>query len=139
MSNGNPLMVALGLALAIAVLIGGGMGSCSAYNHYRVYSAEQAGRAVLAEAESSRRVKVLEAQAAKDSAQSLAEAEIIRAEGVAKANKIVADGLGGPQGYLEYLKIEAMKETQNQVVYIPTEAGLPITESGRMAAPRNSN
>ncbi|ARK07548.1 hypothetical protein LAV_00173 [Sphingobium phage Lacusarx] len=131
-SKSNPLLPVLGLLLAIVVLIGGGMGGCAAYNHYRVYSATQAGRAVLAEAESSRQVKTLEAKAAAESAKSLAEAEVIRARGTAQANKIIANGLGGPAGYLEYLKIQAMSEAKGQIIYVPTEAGLPVTEAARL-------
>ena len=106
---------------------------------YRVYSMELRGQAVLAEAESSRQVAVREAQALKDSALFKAEAEIIRAEGVSKANKIIAEGLGGPEGYLRYLAINAMQEqAQNKnatTVYIPTEAGIPITEAQRFNKP----
>ena len=106
---------------------------------YRVYSMELRGQAVLAEAESSRQVAVREAQSLKDSAQFKAEAEIIRAEGVSKANKIIAEGLGGPEGYLRYLAINAMQEqAQNKnatTVYIPTEAGIPITEAQRFNKP----
>lgn len=126
------LKIALTLVFVIVVVIGGGAGSCALYNNYRVYSAQQAGRAVLAEAQSSRQVKTLEAKAAKESAQSYADAEVIRAQGAAQANRIIANGLGGPAGYLEYLKIEAMKDSKNQIVYVPTEAGLPITEAGRL-------
>lgn len=127
--SGSPYL-AIGslIALVLVLLVGG----CAGWNHYRVYSAEQAGKAVLAEAQSSRQVKTLEAVAAKESAKSLADAEVIRARGVAKANKIIADGLGGPQGYLEYLKIEGMKEAKGQIIYVPTEAGLPITEATRL-------
>jgi regulator of protease activity HflC (stomatin/prohibitin superfamily) len=132
--SGNPLSLVLAAVVVIAVLLLGGFGSCAAYNQIRVYNAQQAGRAVLAEAQSSRQVKTLEAKAAKESAKSYADAEIIRARGAAEANRIIANGLGGPEGYLEYLKIEAMKESKNQIVYVPTEAGLPITESGRLVA-----
>lgn len=55
--------------------------------------------------------------------------------GVAEANRIVADGLGGPEGYLRYLHIESLKEARAQgaqVIYVPTEAGLPILEASRL-------
>jgi len=99
---------------------------------YRVYSAGQTGKAELAQADYNRQIKVREAQALKDAAKLQAEAEVIRAEGVAKANKIVADGLGGPEGYLRYLYIHMLEESgEKQIIYIPTEAGLPILEAGR--------
>lgn len=108
---------------------------------YKVYSMEMHGIAVLAEAESSRQVAVREALALKDSAVYKAEAEIIRAKGVAQANSIIADGLGGAEGYLRYLAINAMREqAENKnatTVYIPTEAGIPITEAQRFNKPKH--
>lgn len=118
----------------------GGIGSCMyGYPKYKVYSSEMHGKAVLAEAESSRQVAVREALALKDSAAYKAEAEIIRANGVAQANAIIAGGLGGPEGYLRYLAIDAMKEQARSpnttTVYLPTEAGVPITEASRFNKP----
>jgi regulator of protease activity HflC (stomatin/prohibitin superfamily) len=88
----------------------------------------------LAQAEYSRRIAVAEAQAKKDSAKLLAEAEVERAQGVAKANKIIGDSLKGNEAYLRYLWIDGLKESskQGEVIYVPTEAGLPILEAGRL-------
>jgi regulator of protease activity HflC (stomatin/prohibitin superfamily) len=99
---------------------------------YRVYSQRLAGEAALAEAQSSRQVAILEARARKESAISLAQAEVIRAEGAAKANRILQDSLGGPDGYLRYLQIQALEETKASLIYVPTEAGLPIVEARRL-------
>jgi regulator of protease activity HflC (stomatin/prohibitin superfamily) len=104
-----------------------GLFGCPSYN---VYSQQMEGRAKLAEAQSSRQVAVLEAHAKMESAKSLAEAEVIRATGAAQANHILQNSLGGPDGYLQYLKIQAMEQNRN-LVYVPTEAQLPITEAGR--------
>ena len=112
------------VALLAAAMIG--------YPQYRVYSQRLAGEAALAEAQSSRQVAILEARAKKESAISLAEAEVIRAEGAAKANRILQDSLGGPDGYLRYLQIQALEETKASLIYVPTEAGLPVTESRRL-------
>ena len=89
------------------------------------------GEAELARAEQNRKIAVLEAKAKEESANSLAKAEIIRAQGVAQANKIIGDSLQNNDAYIHYLWIEALKESQNDVIYIPTEAGIPITESAR--------
>ncbi len=102
------------------------------YPQYRVYSQRLAGEAALAEAQSSRQVAILEARAKKESAISLAEAEVIRAEGAAKANKILQNSLGGPEGYLRYLQIQALENTKAGLIYVPTEAGLPVTEARRL-------
>ena len=99
---------------------------------YRVYSQRLSGEAALAEAQSSRQVAILEARAKKESAISLAEAEIIRAEGAAKANAILQNSLGGPEGYLRYLQIQALESSRASLIYVPTEGGLPVTESRRL-------
>lgn len=98
---------------------------------WNVYSQEMAGKARLAEAESSRQIAVLEAKAKLDSSKSLAQAEVERAKGVAEANKIIGQSLNNNESYLRYLYIQALQENQNNVIYVPTEAGLPILEAGK--------
>jgi hypothetical protein len=114
----------IGLVLLLGALLG--------WPQYRVYQQRLAGEARLAEAQSSRQVAILEARAKKESSISLAEAEVIRAEGAAKANRILQDSLGGPEGYLRYLQIQALEETKASLIYVPTEAGLPVTEARRL-------
>jgi regulator of protease activity HflC (stomatin/prohibitin superfamily) len=120
--------------LLVIVIIGvlcGGLYGCPKYN---VYSQKLAGEAELARAESNRKIAIAEAEAKKESAKQLAEAEIIRAEGVAKANTIIGDSLKNNEAYLRYLYITGLNETSdkgNKIIYVPTEAGLPILEAGR--------
>jgi hypothetical protein len=102
------------------------------YPQYRVYSQRLSGEAALAEAQSSRQVAILEARAKKESAIALAEAEVIRAEGAAKANAILQNSLGGPEGYLRYLQIQALEDSKASLIYVPTESGLPVTEARRL-------
>ncbi len=120
--------VAIGVIIGIALLLL----AMFAYPQYRVYSQRLAGEAALAEAQSSRQVAILEARAKKESAIALAEAEVIRAQGAAKANAILQNSLGGPEGYLRYLQIQALEDAKASLIYVPTEAGLPITESRRL-------
>lgn len=120
----------LGLALLIGVTLSGILWGCPSYN---VYSKEQAGRAALAEAQSSRQIAVLEARAKLESAKMLADAEVVRAEGAARANRILQDSLGGPDGYLRYLQIQAIDAKDASIIYVPTEGGLPLLESSRLA------
>jgi regulator of protease activity HflC (stomatin/prohibitin superfamily) len=101
---------------------------------YGVWQQELAGRAELVRAEQNRRIAVLEAQARLEAEELNAQAEITRAHGVAEANAIVAEGLGGPEGYLRYLWIQSLGENGQDVIYIPTEAGLPILEASRHIA-----
>lgn len=124
--------LALGLLVLLIVVVGGGLGSCAAYNSMRVWNAETAGEAELAQARQNRQIATLEAEAKLESAKLLAQAEVERAKGVAEANRIVANGLGGPEGYLRYLYIENIAQSQGQIIYVPTEGGLPILEAGRL-------
>ena len=77
-----------------------------------------------------KRILVEEARAQADSAVELARAEIERAKGTAEANLIVAESITEP--YLRYLYIQTLSGTSNQVIYLPTEAGLPILEAPRL-------
>jgi len=104
---------------------------------YNVYEARLAGEAVLAKAENSRQVAVREALAKKDAAKLLADAEVTRAEGVAQANKIIGESLHNNEAYLRYLWItDVAGNGKATVIYVPTEAQLPILEAGRLHAPQ---
>jgi regulator of protease activity HflC (stomatin/prohibitin superfamily) len=101
-----------------------------AFPQYLVYVQTMEGRAKLAEAEHSRRIAIEEARAALESATHLANAEVERAKGVAEANRIIGDSLDGNDAYLRYLWIQNLGG-DDTVVYVPTEAGLPILEAGK--------
>ena len=117
----------IGASVVLVIIIAG----MFVLPQYRVWQQAKEGEAQLAKAEQNRQIAILEAQAKKESAASLAEAEIIRAEGIAKANEIIGGSLNNNEAYLRWLWIDSLKEIQGQIVYIPTEAGIPITESGR--------
>jgi regulator of protease activity HflC (stomatin/prohibitin superfamily) len=124
----NPnFLVTLGAIVGL-ILLGGGLYGCPQYN---VYSQRLQGEAELARAESNRQVAVREAQAKKDAASLLAEAEIARAKGVAEANHIIGASLKDNEAYLRYLWIDKMEGAKAQVIYVPTETGLPILEASR--------
>ena len=107
---------------------------------YSVYSQKFAGTAMLAKAESEKRVLVETAKAKRDAARLEAEAEIERAKGVAEANRIIAGGLENSENYLKYLWISKISSSNApQIIYVPTETGLPILESGRTVTPVNPN
>ncbi len=66
-----------------------------------------------------------------------AEIEVARAEGVAKSNMIIATSLSDP--FLRYQWIQALKTGSNlQVIYVPTEANMPITEASRLLGEKGS-
>lgn len=108
------------------------IGSCAfGYPKYKVWAAQMEGEAEFAQAEQNRRITVLEAESKLDAAKSLAGAEVARARGVAEANAIIGESLKGNDVYLRYLWIENLDKGGNSVIYIPTEAGLPILEAGK--------
>lgn len=100
--------------------------------YIHVWQQSMLGQAELARAESNRQIATCEAMAKKESSKALSDAEVIRAEGVAKANKIIGDSLQNNEGYLRYLWIQGLQTNHMQVVYVPTEANLPILESTRL-------
>lgn len=102
------------------------------YPSYLVWEQNKVGEAELARAEQNRQIAIQEARAKEESAKSLANAEIIRAQGIAEANRIIGDSLKNNDAYIRYLWVEALRETNNAVVYIPTEAGIPMTEATRL-------
>lgn len=89
------------------------------------------GEALLLEAESSRKIAIEEARAKLESAKLLSEAEVERAKGVAEANKIIGVSLKNNESYLRYLWIQNMNNSSKEVIYIPTEANMPIMEAGK--------
>lgn len=125
---------AIAWLFGIVIVIGVIFGAFWAWPQYNVYASNAAGQAAYQRAESDRRIAVLEAQAALDSASLTADAEIARARGVAEANAIIADSLGGAEGYLRWRYIEMLENTSQggrNVIYVPTEANLPILEAGQ--------
>lgn len=118
--------------ILIIGLAGGALYGCPQYN---IYYQRSSGEAELAGAQYSKQVAVQTAQAKLDAASLESQTDVVRAQGVAKANAILAESLGGPEGYLRWKYIEMLETTANSahqsVIYVPTEAGLPILEAGR--------
>lgn len=129
MNNRGQVEYSILVLIIFGILICGGLWGCP---QYFVYSQRMDGEAQLAHSEYSKQVQVQDALGKLEAAKSLAAAEIERAKGVAEANKIIGDSLKGHTEYLKWLYIEGLRENKNlQMIYIPTEAGLPILEAGR--------
>jgi hypothetical protein len=96
---------------------------------YKVYSARKEGEAVLAHATFSREVAVAEAKAKMESSALLAQADTIRAHGIARSNQIIGSSL--TRAYLHWFWIDNIDKSSN-VIYVPTEANLPVMEAGRL-------
>ena len=96
---------------------------------YGIWSKEQSGRAELAEAEYSKQVKVEEAKANLESEKLNALAEIERAKGAAESIRIEGGQL--TDEYIKYLWVRQNTFNDKTVIYVPTEAGLPVLEAGK--------
>jgi predicted Holliday junction resolvase-like endonuclease len=94
---------------------------------YKVYSKELNGKSQLKEAEWSRKIAIEEAAAEKESAKLKADAEVIRAQGIAEANAIIAGSI--TEEYIRYKFVEGLNDGNTEVIYVPTEANLPILEA----------
>ena len=99
--------------------------------NWNVWRKELAGKGQLREAEWNRRILVEEAEAKRQASTLQAQAEVERAKGVAEANQIIGDSLDGSEAYLRYLWIQGLQDGSSEVIYVPTEANLPILEAGR--------
>lgn len=127
----SEIAIGTSITLVAIMLVGGCM---AGYPQYRVYEQRLAGEAELESQKYQKQVAVQAALAKKESASLLADSEVLRARGVAEANKIIGDSLKGNEAYLRYLWIHNLENGGNQVIYIPTEAGLPILEAGKRDA-----
>ena len=125
-------------AVAFVVLVGAGMAGCPRYN---VWEQGLVGQAELRRAEQNRQIQIQEAMAENEAATSKAEArikiataeataEVERAKGVAEANLIIGKSLQGNESYLRYLWIQGLQDGSSEVIYVPTEANLPLLEAG---------
>lgn len=91
----------------------------------------KSGEAQLLEAEQTRKIKIEEAKAELESAKLKSEAEVERAKGVAEANKIIGESLKNNESYLRYLWVNGLNDGTSEVIYVPTEANMPLLESGK--------
>jgi regulator of protease activity HflC (stomatin/prohibitin superfamily) len=119
------------ILIFLAGLIVLGMWGCPQYD---VYSARKEGQAILAHAQSSREVAVAEAKAKMEAAALLAQADTIRAHGIAESNEIIGKSLENNPSYLRWLWIDQIKDTKNQIIYLPNNGQLPFTEATRLGS-----
>ena len=96
--------------------------------YYEVWQQEMSGKAEFAKAEQNRKIKIEEARANLEAEKLNAQAEIERAKGAAEAIKI-ENGSITPT-YIQYLWVRQQGGVEDKVIYIPTEANLPILEAG---------
>ena len=121
------------LIVTALFLITGSVGSCMyVAPKYNVWKQEMDGKAEFAKAEQNRKIKIEEAKANLEAEKLNAQAEIERAKGAAEAIRIENGSI--TPAYIQYLWVRQQNaNTNNKIIYIPTEAGLPVLEAGRVA------
>ena len=119
------------IGMLAAFLLFGGIGSCMyIVPRYNVWQQEMSGKAEFAKAEQNRKIRIEEAKANLEAEKLNAQAEVERAKGAAKAIEI-ENGSITPE-YIQYLWVRQQGSLGNKtVIYIPTEASLPILEANR--------
>jgi selenocysteine lyase/cysteine desulfurase len=103
------------------------------YPLWNVWASKQRGEAALQEAMNEQRIQLAEAQARREAATINKEAAIIEAEAVAEQVSRIGKELTHHDLYLKWQWIRMMEEREGETIYVPTEAGLPILEAGRVA------
>lgn len=110
------------ITIILGIMIGGPV--------YNVWRSNKVGLAEYVRAEQNRKIKIEEAKANLEAEKLNAQAEIERAKGAAEAIRI-ENGSITPT-YIQYLWVRQQNaNTNNKIIYIPTEAGLPILEAGK--------
>lgn len=94
---------------------------------YRVWSKGLSGKADLREAEWNKKITIEEAKAGLESAELIKQTDIIRAQGIAEANRIISSSL--TDRYIQWKWVEGLHDGSSEVIYVPTEANLPILEA----------
>ena len=113
------------ISTAIIIAVVGVFGLMATYRFYNVWSMEKEGQASLMKATQTRQIQVEQAKAEK-------EAAVLRAEAIAIIGKAAKE-------YPEYRTqeyigafAEALKEGKmQQIIYVPTEANIPLLEAGK--------
>ena len=125
--NKKNLAITLGSIVIILVCI---VALFIAIPYYNVWQQEMSGRAEFAKAEQNRKIKIEEAKANLEAEKLNAQAEIERAKGAAEAIRIENGSL--TPSYIQYLWVRQQSNLNDKtVIYIPTEANLPILEANR--------
>jgi len=115
----------------VMAIIGIIVGLMFGYQNFKVFSREQEGKAQLAEATFGKQVQLEQAKANLEAQKLNSQAEVERAKGAAQAIEIESGKL--TENYIRYLWVQQQENLNDKtVIYIPTEAGLPITESARI-------
>lgn len=103
------------------------------YQHWKVWSAHQSGLADLTKAKNEQQIQIAKAQSRLDAAQLNKQAAVVEAEAVAAQIQSIGTQLQSHDLYLRWQWIKMMEDGNHgaKVIYVPTEANLPILEAMR--------
>jgi hypothetical protein len=118
------LVVGIVIVLILWVLWG--------YPTWRVWASGKSGEADLTQAHREQQIQVAKAQGRVDAAKLNKEAAIIEAEAVSAQIEKIGTQLTEHDLYLKWQWIKMMEERpDSSVIYVPTEANMPILEAGK--------
>jgi len=121
----------LSIATFVIIVILGLMLGLPKYNVWRskiaIETAQNNGKAEMAEAEENKKIAIEEAKANLEVQKLNSQAEVERAKGMAESIEI-ENGKLTPL-YIHYLWVRNIDKMDGEKIYIPTEAGLPILEA----------
>lgn len=99
---------------------------------WNVWASRLGGQAKLQEANNEQKIQIATAQARLDAAEINKKAAIIEAEAVAQQIEKIGKNLKTHDLYLKWQWIKMMEtRPDSSVIYVPTEANIPILEAGR--------
>lgn len=124
-----------GIVFVVLVIIAWVITNMAVMPQYRIYKQNKQGEANLRQQEWEKKILIEQAKAENESAtlkaearikqaQADGEAEVIRAKGAAEAQNIISSTLN--ENYLRYLWIQGLHDGNGEVMYVPTEGGLPL-------------
>lgn len=124
----NPNFILIG-AITIGVLI---LWFLIGRPKWKVWASHKAGQADLTKAQNETQIQIAMADARLKAAQQNKSAAIIEAEAVSEQIKQIGADLKAHGLFLQWQWIEMMRsKPDGTVIYVPTEAGLPILEAGK--------
>ena len=101
------------------------------YPIWKVWASQKQGEADLQQAHKEQQIQVSKAQGRVDAAELNKQAAIIEAEAVSAQIESIGKQLTEHDLYLKWQWIKMMEERpESSVIYVPTEANLPILEAG---------
>ena len=101
------------------------------YPKWNVWASHQDGLADLTKAKNEQQIQIAMADSRLAAAEKNKQAAVIEAEAVALQIEAIGKQLTEHDLYLKWQWIKMMEDTSGTIIYVPTEANLPVLEAGR--------